>query len=220
MGFSMSFNKLNKVMAVATVLATVSCFAPKSAEAARFSGSPNCDVFDFTLDNSGTIQDSVYILKDQSDCSSKFVFKFDSEKLTPSPISGSDVKNFNLPNKFKNGNKYISKLSGRETISLEPVSLKLGFFLSPAISNSVADLIQFLEHQESGDSDSFISGVIFVSGNLEKIGLDDQDIQRLKSFQRFEASFEVIPEPSATGTLLGIGFLGAALLLKRSKYSR
>lgn len=141
-------------------------------------------------------------------------FSFEPGKLTEdSPIDlNQKDKDFGLLDNFEGGKKYTANLSGTETVAGKLVDITLYFFVSQSKSGSLksfSDLSQFLQVQKSGFNDEFVGGFIFYGGS--EFGIDN-------NFKVFRTRFEVIPEPSATVSLLGIGALGAALALKRRKY--
>ncbi|HBY76722.1 MAG TPA: hypothetical protein DEG47_06905, partial [Cyanobacteria bacterium UBA11148] len=157
----------------------------------------------------------------------KIFFDFKHGTLEHHPkIYKMDLSDFGLQDNFLGGKKYTSTLSGAETKSGEEVDLTLYFFVSPSKSNSInsfSDLIKFLTSHEfdidSGPNHEFVSGIQFTNSFYFYCNMPN-DCEISNNFQRFETSFQMVPEPGSTGSLLGIGFLGAALLLKRSKYSR
>ena len=211
-----SLNKFNKIIAAATILATISCLVSESAQAIslRFSGNPNAGetFLSFTLDTSiesefkpdgseyfpGAVQDVIFLkCKNPNPDRREFLpncetdkFLFDSGDLTFYRLSDNEVK-------------YESMLFDENSNNL-----KLGISFT-GLSNaefitSLSDLNELLETQRPKFD--------------ARLNSPDAPLTFVNSFTNVEVA--AVPEPNGANSILGIGAIGAVLLLKRTKRSR
>jgi hypothetical protein len=216
MDYSINLNNFKAVAVVATVLTTISCLVPEYAQALslRFSGVPNSSEssLDFTLDTSvpgdssglfqGAIQEATYTCIQSSIrfCAGNTEIFFQPGDLQASQITESSLENFpNGP-----GEDFIGGVQYEATLrDIDNNFLKFAFFVRPSDSNLINDL-----------------------SNLSTFSsLPTQITERVNTMNfvptRFTITPQVIvPEPNATSSLLGVGAIGAVLLLKRIKRSR
>lgn len=200
MGFSMGFNKLNKVMAGATAFATISCLMPESAQAIqlKFTGTPNSgDELNFILDTSITAKESTFeeaIQKVTYECTT------DSD-FCPEAVLGKEL-NFGSGDLkaeiFEDTVQYSTVLSKDYNVIKIVIRVNSSDF---RLLNSLEPLIPFIENE-----DFEVAADVAEKGEEFEIGDD-----------AFGNPFTVtqVSEPDATSSLLGAGAIGAVLLLKR-----
>jgi len=216
MGYSISLNNFKTVAVVATVLTTISCLVPEYAQALslRFSGSPNASEtsLKFTLDTSvpgdssglflGAIQEATYTcIESRSDlCAGNTEISFLPGDLQASQITDPSFGDLtNYPGEsFIGGVKYEATLRDRDNNFL-----KFAFFVPPTDSDLINDLSNLTTF-------SFLQTAI---------------TERVNTMNFVGTSFfirpqVIVPEPNATSSLLGVGAIGAVLVLKRIKRSR
>ncbi|MBW4630400.1 MAG: hypothetical protein KME30_00415 [Iphinoe sp. HA4291-MV1] len=238
MGYLMSLNNLKKVLAVGTVLTVAACFIAESAQAQageevnldqlenlfRYSGSPNAGAtdFEFILKTSvtdsdtdpnlgkfpGAIRDAKYTCITKNflpgcDTAGK-VFLFEPGELTASLITSDNVTNYLAGEGFIDGVKYEARLNSVNS----PDFIELGILVKPSGNLDLINSLSNLKSVIIDDTSSFYVGV--------------RDLNSQNGFftgvvSRFTAI--KVPEPNATTPLLGVGTLGALLLLKRNRRS-
>ena len=216
MDYSINLNNFKTVAVVATVLTTISCLVPEYAQALslRFSGVPNSSEssLDFTLDTSvpgdssglflGAIQEATYTcIQSRIDlCAGISEISFLPGDLQASKItdpSFGDLTNY-PGDSFIGGVKYEATLRDRDNNFL-----KFAFFVPPTDSDLINDLSNLTTF-------SFLQTAI---------------TERVNTMNFIGTSFSIkpqviVPEPNATSSLLGVGTIGAVLVLKRIKRSR
>jgi hypothetical protein len=217
MDYSINLNNFKAVAVVATVLTTISCLVPEYAQALslRFSGVPNIDLtrLEFTLDTSvpgdssglfqRAIQEATYTCIESSIalCAQKTEIFFQPGDLQASQITESSLENF--PN-GPDGERFIGGVQYEATLrDIDNNFLKFAFFVPRTDSNLINDL-----------------------SNLSTFpSLPTQITERVNTMSFVSTRFNItpqviVPEPNATSSLLGVGSIGAVLLLKRIKRSR
>jgi hypothetical protein len=247
MTYSISLNSFKKVAAVATFLATAACLVPESAQARpamRGSGFGNCDVVSFLLDISeqsnktsvpGAILEAsfAYDIDGGGECNEKgqVIFDFNSGDIDNfSPITDIDLQQSPLNNNegFKNGVKFQSSWLSRKIKSdLEkPAFIKLDFFV-PYKINSLSDLNKYTDAELNKIVLTYsVYGFNTIPARKAPGCQTDDEGFMCKGFVSLETpgakgvSLTEIPEPGTTSSMLGLGALGAVLLVKRSKYLR
>jgi hypothetical protein len=216
MDYSINLNNFKAVAVVATVLTTISCLVPEYAQALslRFSGVPNSSEssLDFTLDTSvpgdssglflGAIQEATYTcIEYRIDlCAGNTEIFFRPGDLQASQITESSLENFtNGP-----GESFIGGVQYEATLrDIDNNFLKFAFFVLPNDSNLINDLSNL-------STFSLLPTVITESVNTMNFVPTNFTI----------TPQVIVPEPNATSSLLGVGAIGAVLLLKRIKRSR
>ncbi len=216
MDYSINLNNFKAVAVVATVLTTISCLVPEYAQALslRFSGVPNSSEssLDFTLDTSvpgdssglfqGAIQEATYTcIESRIDlCAGNTEISFLPGDLQASQITAPSFENLT----DRPGESFIGGVKYEATLrDIDNNFLKFAFFVPPTDSNLLNDLSNL-------STFSFLQTAI-----TERVNT--------MSFipTRFSITPQVIvPEPNATSSLLGVGAIGAVLVLKRIKRSR
>jgi hypothetical protein len=233
---SRSLNKFKKVIAVATVLATISCLVPESAQAIKlgFSGSPNggASFLDFTLDTSvppETTSDSNVVLFPEAIQDAEYMCP---REILVNPCTNEDREISFLPgtlrasrittetdlNRYPSSNSFIGGVKYEATLNSQSSSdfIEVGILV---IQSSSFDLINSL----SALGNLFPNDDGSVSVSYVGIGFpNSKESPFIGAGNRFKVvpEFEVVPEPDATSSLLGVGTIGAVLLLKRIKRSR
>jgi hypothetical protein len=234
---SRSLNKFKKVIAAATVLATISCLVPESAQAIllRFSGSPNggASFLDFTLDTSvppETTSDSNVVLFPEAIQDAEYrctgeilVFPCTNEDREFSFLPGTlrasrittetDVNRYPGSNSlFIGGVKYEATLNSQSSSDFIEVGILVIQSSSFDLINSLSALGNLFPNNDGSVSVSYVGIAFPYSKESPFIGAGN----------RFKvvSDVEVVPDPDATRSLLGVGAIGAVLRLKRIKRSR
>jgi len=240
MTYSINLNNFKRVAAVATFLSTVACLAPESAEAitlVRFSGSSsNNSRISFDIDTS--VSDS-----DPSSSLGKFpkaIRDFNFSQTGEIPNDSDD----RISAEFKFGNLTASQEDSfvkyevafdpdpnnvqvyefeefYQSLGLSPVTVE-DFRLIIRIPANTDNLInslstefpQFTELEVTLSDESLLD--ITLQGGSKC--LDDADI--ITSCVTETINTQAVPEPSEITGLLGVGAIGAVLLLKRSIYRK
>jgi len=234
---SRSLKKFKKVIAVATFLATIPCLVPESAEAIllRYSGSPNggASSLEFTLDTSVSpettsdsnvvlfpeaIQDAEYMCTGEilvNPCTNEErEISFLPGTLRASRITTETDLNGGYPssNSFIGGVKYEATLNSQSSSDFIEVGILVIQSSSFDLLNSLSALGNLFPNDDGSVSVSYV-GIGFPSSN---------EVSFIGAGRNFEVvpEFEVVPDPDATSSLLGVGAIGAVLVLKRIKRSR
>ncbi len=230
---SRSLNKFKKIIAVVTVLTTISCLVPKSAEAIllRYSGSPNSGVssLTFTLDTSvppETTSDSNVVLFPEAiqeaeyRCTGGTLLFCLNEDREISFLAGTlrasrittetDLNGYPSSNSFIGGVKYEATLNSQSSSDFIEFGILVNQSSSFDLINSLSALGSLLTND--GGSDSYVGIRAPNSKEGSFIGAG--------SNFKVVPEFEVVPDPDATTSLLGVGAIGAVLVLKRIKRSR
>jgi hypothetical protein len=238
---SRSLNKLKKVTAVATVIATISCLIPQSAQAGIFKASGNStNTSQFTFDLDDSVQDQAGM--DES----KGEFPGAIQNFNFAPGGFFENSEFCGNAVCPPGNLTVSKLTADSSGDI------------PGLSFGLNGLQQIFDSNSPGSSDIDFSkdvlryDVTFVSTSLEPVLIwfiqsnDSNLINDLSGLSQFntvkgifprdvavfdnggfnnggvsnislKAPSQEVPEPTATASLVGAGILGAVLRLKRNK---
>jgi hypothetical protein len=207
---SRSLNKLKEVIAVATVLATISCLVPESAQAIqlKFSGSPNAgDELDFFLNTSVKGENSIF----------KEAIQEVTYKCKPESTAGCPKDLWGKELIFKSGDlkAKISKKS-ENTVKYDTVLAENSNFLRIVIrvtsdAQTANSLLTSLEPLISLKEKNFDVAAV-VAHNEGGLEIFDG---------AFGNPFKVtqVPDPDFTSSLLGAGAIGTVLLLNRIGHS-
>jgi hypothetical protein len=207
MDFSMGLNNLKKIMAVATVLATISCLVPESAQAIqlKFSGSPNAgDELDFFINTSVKGENSIF-----QEAIQEVTYKCKPESTAgcPEDLGGKELL-------FKSGDLKAFEIS-ENTVQYDTVLSENSNFLRIVIrvtadAQTANLLLTSLEPLISLKQENFQVAAV-VAHNERGLEIRDQAFRPFKVTQ--------VPEPDFTSSLLGAGAIGTVLLLKRIGHS-
>ena len=208
MDFSMGLNNLKKIMAVATVLATISCLVPESAQAIqlKFSGSPNAiDELDFFINTSVKGENSIF-----KEAIQEVTYKCKTESTAgcPEDLLGKELL-------FKSGDLKAFEIS-ENTVQYDTVLSENSNFLRIVIrvtsdAQTANSLLTSLEPLISLKEENFEVAAV-VAHNEGGLVIGDG---------AFGNPFKLtqVPEPDATSSILGAGAIGTVLLLKRIGHS-
>jgi hypothetical protein len=222
-----SLNKFKKVIAAATVLATISCLVPESAQAIllRFSGSPNggASFLDFTLDTSvppETTSDSNVVLFPEAIQEAEYrcnrgAFRLclneDREiSLLPGTLRASRITTETDLNGYPSSNSLIGGVKYEATLNSQSSSdfIEVGILVIQSSSFDLINSLSALGSLFTNDDDPVSYVGIRAPNSKEGPFIGDP------SNFVVVPEFEVVPEPNATSSLLGVGAIGALLLLK------
>ena len=206
----MGLNNLKKIMAVATVLGTISCLVPESAQAIqlKFSGSPNArDELDFFINTSVKGENSIF-----KEAIQEVTYKCKKDSTAGCPADLSQVEKELI---FKLGDLKAFEIS-KNTVQYDTMFSENSNFLRIVIrvtsdAQTANSLLTSLESLISLKEENFKVAAV-VAHNKKELKIDDQ---------AFGNSFKVtqVPDPDFTSSLLGAGAIGTVLLLKRIGHS-
>jgi len=219
MAYSISLNNLKNIIAVVTVLTTISCLVPESAQAIKlgFSGSPNggFTFLDFTLDtdvrdsnealNEGLFKEAIQEAKytvcsgviphsSPDTCVVDREIYFLSADIQASLLTEADIEN------LFHGIGQIGEVKYEATLISNVDNFSLNFIF--AVPPNGSDLLNDLSGLSAFTNTSVFT-IIRGGGGLA-LGI---------------TPITEVPEPDVTGSLLGVGALGAVSLLKGVKRS-
>lgn len=232
MGFSMGFNKLNKVMAVATVLATVSCLVPESAQALnlvpesaqalvanindiqfKFSGTPNSeDKLDIFFNLETELDTSNLIFEKGIQKATYICAEYSTENCSLDEkfiFSSGDLEAYQIAFIDREPYvQYVAMLTGINYFTEEDAFLHIAIQIpssSPNLSiKAIEDLSEFLLFNKNQEVG------VFARLN-ERL---DFDFLKDNASQFLQFSVTQVPEPNVTSSLLSAGAIGTVLLLK------
>jgi hypothetical protein len=234
MDYSINLNNFKTVAVVATVLTTISCLVPESAQAGIVKGSgsaTNSSTFNFDLNTSAPNLEGTFLEAIQN------------FNVTPTSGLGGAITNFGVCGNSvcPHGNVTITRLTtdSRGNISglnfgLDELQMILPSLGSSGINfpndvlrydvtfvgtSSDPELIWFIQSNDSTliNDLSSLSRFSIIEGIFPRgaVLLDGQVNRGSRFTFSLQVPSEQVPEPSATASLVGIG--GAVALLKRNK---